>query len=57
MPYQQQCQSHTCSGTIINNMYDSDFSICKTRRTAVACMCCWVTGAADEEEKKGDKGG
>jgi hypothetical protein len=25
--YEQQCQSHTCSGTINSSMYDSDFSI------------------------------
>jgi hypothetical protein len=24
---EQQCQSHTCSGTINSSMYDSDFSI------------------------------
>jgi protein subunit release factor B len=25
--YEQQCQPHTCSGTIKSSMYDSDFSI------------------------------
>ncbi len=34
--YEQQCQFHTCSGTINSSMYDSDFSITTFQLTSSA---------------------
>jgi hypothetical protein len=34
--YEQKCQSHTCSGTINSNMYDSDLTITTSPLTSSA---------------------